>query len=261
MSNTTGGGPTSSGAAPHDDLGALAEGARAFGLALDAAQLAAFARYRALLLDWNRRVNLTSITSPDAVLTRHFLDSLSVALAVPPTVRAGVPALLDVGSGAGFPGLPLAIAFPEWQVALLEATGKKVRFLEHVMAELGLTNVRAVQGRAEEIARIPTHRGRYDLVAARALAPLPTLLEYCQPFACVGGVTIALKKGDLAEELAAGRRAAVLLGGALAEPLPVAIPGLEDGRQLVVVRQVRACPAAYPRAAGAPVKRPLGGTE
>lgn len=253
-----GDGPSASGAAPGDDLGMLAKGARAFGLALDGAQLAAFARYRALLLDWNQRVNLTAITAPDAVLTRHFLDSLSVAQAVSPGMRSGAATLLDVGSGAGFPGLPLAIAFPAWRVTLLEATGKKVRFLEAVIAALELGNVRAVQGRAEEVAHAPAERGRYDLVVARALAPLPTLLEYCQPFARVGGLTVALKKGELAEELAAGRRAARLLGGTLADPLPVAVPGLDGGRVLVVARQDRACPAAYPRAAGAPVKRPLG---
>jgi 16S rRNA (guanine527-N7)-methyltransferase len=246
---------------PDDNLGDLAAGARAFGIALDAAQLAAFARLRALLLDWNQRINLTSITDPAEVVTRHFLDSLSVALALPPERRAGRLALLDVGSGAGFPGLPLAIAFPAWRVTLLEATGKKVRFLEHAIAELGLAHTRAVPGRAEEAAHTAAERGRYDVVAARALAPLPTLLEYCQPFARVGGLTVALKKGDLAAELAAGRRAAGLLGGALDAPVPVALPGLDDGRVLVVVRQVRACPPTYPRAAGAPVKRPLGAVE
>lgn len=249
------------GSAPESDLAALADGARAFGIALGAAQLAAFARHRALLLDWNQRINLTAITAPGEVLTRHFLDSLSLALAVPPSLRAGAAALLDVGSGAGFPGLPLAIAFPAWRVTLLEATGKKVRFLEHAISELRITNARALHGRAEEMAHAASDRGRYDLVAARALAALPTLLEYCQPFARVGGLTIALKKGDLAGELAAGQRAVEMLGGELHPPLPVTIPGLDDGRVLLVARQVHACPAIYPRPAGAPAKRPLGAAE
>lgn len=244
-----------------DDLSALSEGAVAFGITLDAAQLAAFARLRALLLDWNQRLNLTSITDPAEIVTRHFLDSLSVALAVPPERRARALALLDVGSGAGYPGLPLAIAFPAWRVTLLEATGKKVRFLEHVITEVGLAHTRAAQGRAEEVAHTAAERGRYDVVAARALAPLPTLLEYCQPFARVGGLSVALKKGDLIAELTVGRRAASLLGGALDAPMPVALPGLDDGRVLVVARQTRTCPAAYPRAAGAPVKRPLGAAD
>jgi 16S rRNA (guanine527-N7)-methyltransferase len=241
-----------------DDHAALVRGAEAFGIALDEQQLAAFLRYRELLLDWNTHINLTSVTDPHEVLARHFLDSLSVAAGVPAGLRARGVRLLDVGSGAGFPGLPLAIAFPRWRVTALEATGKKVRFLEHVVSELRLTNVRPLAGRAEELARQTNERGRYDVVAARAVAALPTLLEYCQPFARPGGVVIAPKKGEIAAELADGRAAAHLLGGHMDEPLPLTVPGLEDGRLLVVVHQKQACPAIYPRAAGAPQKRPLG---
>ena len=177
--------------APPEDLAPLARGAAALGIALGAEQLAAFAAYRALLLEWNARFNLTAITDPAQIVTRHFLDSLTVALGVPRARWAGAPRLLDVGSGAGFPGLALAIAFPQWHVTALEATGKKVTFLRHVAAALGLARVRVLQGRAEALAHAPAERARYDVVAARALAALPTLLEYCQPFARVGGVTIS----------------------------------------------------------------------
>ncbi|HEX8730239.1 MAG TPA: 16S rRNA (guanine(527)-N(7))-methyltransferase RsmG [Ktedonobacterales bacterium] len=246
-----------------DRLAPLLVGAAALGLSLDAAQRAQFVLLRDLLLDWNTRVNLTAITDPNEVVTRHFLDALTCALALSGERRARPLRLLDVGSGAGFPGLPLAIAFPRWRVTLLEATGKKTRFQEAAIAALGLTNVRPLHARAEELAQTPAHRGRYDVVTARAVAALPTLLEYCAPFAKVakvGGVIIAPKKGELAEELAAGRQAAALLGARLQAPIAITIPGLaEDGRALLVARQQRACPPQYPRPGGAPQKRPLGG--
>jgi 16S rRNA (guanine527-N7)-methyltransferase len=140
----------------------------------------------------------------------------------------------------------------------LEATGKKARFQQEAVAALGLENVTVITGRAEEFARKPEHRGRYDLVTARAVAALPTLLEYCCPFACAGGRIIAPKKGDLAHEVAAGAKAASLLGAKLLSPISVTIPPLADGRALLVAEQKRLCPQQYPRPAGAPAKRPLG---
>ena len=237
----------------------LVEGAAALGLALDAAQVERFARYRALLLDWNSRINLTAITDPEEVVTRHFLDSLTCAPLLPSiTPSRTTPRLVDVGTGAGFPGLPLAIALPSWDVTLLEATGKKVRFLETVIADLGLTNAHALAGRAEELAHRPELRSRCDAVTARAVAALPTLLEYSAPFARPGGTLIFPKKGDLAGEIAAGQRAAPLLGARLLAPVPVTLPPLADGRVLLVARQERPCPPQYARPAGAPVERPLG---
>lgn len=236
----------------------LRAGAASLGVTLDTAQMARFATLRDLLLDWNTRVNLTAITNPEAVVTLHFLDALTCTLAIPPDQRARALALLDVGSGAGFPGLPLAIAFPTWHVTLLEATGKKVRFQEAVIAALDLSNVRAIQGRAEEVAHDPAHRGRYDVVTARAVAALPTVLEYLAPFTRRGGVMIAPKKGELAAEIKAGARAARALGARLEPTVAARAPGLEDGRVLLIARAVAACPPEYPRAGGAPLKRPLG---
>lgn len=241
-----------------DDLRPLAEGAAALGVSLDAGQLACFARYRELLLDWNTRINLTAITDPAEIITRHFLDSLTCVLAFPPEARAVPRTLLDVGAGAGFPGLPLAIALPSWRVTLLEATAKKVRFLEAVIAALALPNATTLTGRAEELARRPEHRAAFDAVAARAVAALPTLLEYCCPFARAGGTIVMPKKGELAAELAAGAKAAPLLGAQLLPPVPIPLAALADGRVLVVARQERPCPPQYPRPAGASTKRPLG---
>ncbi|HUY78900.1 MAG TPA: 16S rRNA (guanine(527)-N(7))-methyltransferase RsmG [Ktedonobacterales bacterium] len=244
-----------------DDMAPLVAGTAALGVKLDDEQLARFVRYRELLLDWNTRINLTAITDPVEVVTRHFLDSLTCALALPADERGDrsrLRTLLDVGSGAGFPGLALAIAFPRWRITLLEATGKKVRFLETVITELGLTHARALAGRAEEVARQRDQRGHYALVVARGLSALPTLLEYCAPFARVGGLIIAPKKGDLAGEIAAGTRAAAQLGAQLRDPITITLPALADGRVLLVAQQQRPCPPTYPRAGGAPLKHPLG---
>lgn len=233
-------------------------GADGLGVALDGAQLGQFVVLRDLLLDWNTRVNLTAITDPAEVVIRHFLDSLTCAQALSQEERARPLAVLDVGSGAGFPGLPLAIAFPHWQVTLLEATGKKTRFQEAAIEALRISNTRAVSGRAEELAHLPEWRGRFDVVIARAVAALPTLLEYCAPFVRPGGRIIAPKKGDLAAELAKGERAARALGARLLASIPVTVAPLNDGRVLLVARVLRATPAEYPRAGGAPLKRPLG---
>jgi 16S rRNA (guanine527-N7)-methyltransferase len=241
-----------------NDLAPLVDGAAALGVLLNDAQLDQFRRFRDLLLDANKRVNLTAITDPAEVVTRHFLDSLTCLLAVTPDRRTQPSRLLDIGSGAGFPGIPLAIAFPGWRVTSLEATGKKARFQQETVAALGMENVTVLTGRAEELARNPEHRGKYDLVTARAVAALPTLLEYCCPFARVGGRVIAPKKGNLEDEIAAGAKAASLLGAKLLAPVPVTIPPLADGRVLLVTVQKRACPELYPRPAGAPAKHPLG---
>ncbi len=241
-----------------EDLRALGVGAAQLGVPLDTRQLAQFARLRDLLLDWSTRVNLTAITDPAEVLTKHFLDSLTCMLALPQEVRTAPKRVLDVGAGAGFPGLPLAIALPAWRVTLLEATGKKVRFIEAAITGLALPNAIAVAGRAEELAHRPAYRGAYDVVTARAVAALPALLEYCCPFARAGAMLVFPKKGELAAELAAGARAAAMLGAELLQPVPVPpLAGLTDDRVLVVARQRRPCPPQYPRAAGAPVKRPL----
>lgn len=247
-----------SGSLALEDFAPLGAGAEALGVPLDATQLDRLARYRTLLLEWNARFNLTAITDPAEIVTRHFLDALTCIAALPRAVWEGDALLLDVGSGAGFPGLPLAIALPRWRVTLLEATAKKVRFLETVIAQLGLRNAQALAGRADEVVRRPGQRAHYDVVVARALAALPVLLEYCCPYARIGADILAPKKGDLAAEVAVGRRAAVALGARLLDPVPVRVPPLGDGRVILVARQEHACPDRFPRARGALRNRPLG---
>jgi 16S rRNA (guanine527-N7)-methyltransferase len=241
-----------------DNLSVLRAGAAAMGIPLDDGQIERFVRLRALLLDWNARINLTAITDPAEIETRHFLDSLTCVLPLPPHLWKLPQRVLDIGSGAGFPALPLAIAFPHWQVTSLDATGKKVHFQQEAVATLGLGNVRPVHGRAEELIRQPGERSRYQFVTARAVAALPTLLEYCCPFTYTSCRIVLPKKGNLTDELAAGERAAAILGALLHDPIPVSIPPLDDGRVLVVADQMRRCPSQYPRPAGAPTTHPLG---
>jgi 16S rRNA (guanine527-N7)-methyltransferase len=223
--------------------------------------LAQFQRYRQELLDWNTRVNLTAITKPEEVLIKHFLDSLSLLLALPSSLLHDETSLrlLDIGSGAGFPGLPLKIVHPSWRVVLLEATGKKVAFLQHLIDTLHLENVEAIHGRAEDLAHKREYRAAFDLVTARAVASLPTLLEYSAPFCRVGGTIILSKKGDFTHEFAHGIRAAQSLGTSLATDHLVTLPGLNDGRHLLVWKQHKLCPPQYPRSGSAIAKKPLGG--
>ena len=237
--------------------GVFIEGLRLLGLRVTERQLDQFLRYQQELLDWNTRINLTAITDPEEVLLRHFLDSLSLLL----VYDRAETRLLDIGTGAGFPGLPLKIVRPQWQVVLLEATGKKVAFLQHIIETLQLKNVVALHGQAEGLAHKAGYRASFDVVTARAVASLPTLLEYAAPFCRVGGQIILPKKGDLAEEFAQGKRAARQVGAVLKDDVPVTLSGLEDGRKLLVWEQVKKCPAQFPRSGAAIAKRPLGETK
>lgn len=243
----------------------LVRHAKEMGIPLSARQVEAFRAYRRELLEWNRKFNLTAITQEEQVEIRHFLDSLTCLAAMREVCgasarerRAGESLrLLDVGSGAGFPGLPLKIACPHWRVTLLEATGKKVRFLEHLRDVLGLGDLKILHGRAEDWARDPAHREQYDWVVARAVAEMPALAELTLPFARLGGKVIAMK-GETAEaEVARSDRAFTILGGELVKIVKIALPGLAEERRLIVVRKTACTPDAYPRRPGIPTKRPL----
>ncbi len=239
----------------------LADGARALGLSLTDDQLNAFQIYYETLIAWNARVNLTRITDYEAVQVKHFLDSLSCLAAVEryraPLSRLAGLRVIDVGSGAGFPGLPLKIAFPALRLTLLEATGKKAAFLQALVERLALDGVTVVHARAEEAGQDPTHRERYDLALARALAEMAALAELTLPLVRVGGLVIAQKGEDPSAEVEAARRAIQALGGRAREILPVTVPGLEAARHLVVLEKVSTTPHPYPRRPGIPAKRPL----
>jgi 16S rRNA (guanine527-N7)-methyltransferase len=217
-------------------------------VALSDGQLRQFEVYRDELLDWNQRVNLTAITEPEAVDRLHFADSLACLMEPLPSGAR----VLDVGAGAGFPGLPMKVARPDLHMTLLEATGKKARFLEHIVSALGLAEVAVVNDRAETA---PGREG-FDAVVARGVGALAALLELTLPFCRLGGKVLVHKKGaHLSAELAAAAHALVILGGELQPSHSYTLEG--EPRQIVVISKVRSTPAAYPRRPGMPAKHPL----
>lgn len=234
----------------------LAHIAEALGLTLDHRQLQQFEEYYRLLIAANQRVNLTSVTGCEEVQRRHFGESLAVAAALyqAGTLQPGQAArTIDLGAGAGFPGLPIKIAHPSLQLTLLESAAKKTRFLEEVVERLALADVVVVTGRAESVAHESAHREAYDLALARAVAPLPVLVELALPFLRLGGVLAAPKGSRAAQEVAAAAAALRACGGRLysAERLP------ESPLTLVLVEKVAPTPSTYPRRPGIPAKRPL----
>ena len=233
----------------------LEAGAEEWGLILTPDQVEAFELYYQQLVVWNERANLTAITDYEEVQIRHFLDSLSclqVLTDLSPEVRC-----IDIGAGAGFPGLPLKIIRPQLRLTLLESTGKKVRFLEQMVRKLGVQGVELIKGRAEELGRRPDCRESYDVALARAVAQLPVLLEYALPLLKLRGVFVAQKGMEIEDEVEDARPAMEILGGRIKEVKTVQVPGIEAPRHLVVVEKVVPTPQEYPRRAGIPAKRPL----
>ena len=235
------------------DAALLSAGAREFKLDLTPAQLDQFSRYADLLMEWNERLNLTSITDPREIVIKHFLDSLSVA----PRIPAGSLKLIDVGAGAGLPGLPIKLARPNISLTLLEATRKKCDFLQAVIEELKLDHTSVVNARAEEAGRTAEHREQYDIAVARAVADLPVLAEYLLPFVKVGGVAIAQKAGGMEDEVDRAETAILLLGGLSGEIVRVRVPGLDTERTLIIMEKIARTPDDYPRRTGVPSKKPL----
>ena len=233
----------------------LSNGAKQFNLSLSTAQLSAFQSYSRELIAWNQQVNLTRIIESEEIAVKHFLDSLSVCLALPEA--SSNLRVIDVGTGAGFPGVPLKIALPHLKLTLLESTAKKTKFLYHLVETLQLSHVTIVTARAEEIGQQPAHRERYDVAVARAVAGLPVLAEYMLPLVKMGGLMIAQKGQHPAGEVEQSAQALKTLGGKVAQILPVTIPNLEGERHLVVINKIRPTPKTYPRRPGVPAKTPL----
>ena len=233
----------------------LNSGAIKLGLRLNPGQLEQFSIYYQELVDWNKRVNLTAITDYEEVQIKHFLDSLTVTLALKQPLASFH--LIDVGTGAGMPGIPLKILLPNIRLVLLAATAKKAAFLQHLKQKLGLDNVEIVVGRAEEVAHLGEYRERFDIVLSRAVAPLPTLVEFTLPFCTIGGSFIAQKKGAVDLEINRATKAISTLGGNLREVKRVDLAEFSDERRLIIIDKVSVTPPQYPRRPAYLAKRPL----
>ena len=235
----------------------LKTGAAKLGVELNSSQLEQFHSYYRELVEWNQKINLTSITEFKEVQLKHFLDSLTVSIAFKQPVAGKGLRIIDVGSGAGFPGFPLMIAFPFIKLVLLEATAKKAAFLYHLTQKLGLDDVEVIVGRAEEVAHKSQYREQFDIVASRAVAPLPALIELTLPFCAIGGSVILQKKGDIKDEVSRAARAIEILGGSKLKSKRIELAELADDRYLLIINKVKPTPTKYPRRPGIPAKRPI----
>ncbi|MBR1477261.1 MAG: 16S rRNA (guanine(527)-N(7))-methyltransferase RsmG [Lachnospiraceae bacterium] len=226
----------------------------ALGISIDDEKLSQLMKYYEMLIETNKVMNLTAITEFDDVMKKHFVDSLSI---VKTDVFKEEASLIDIGTGAGFPGLVLKIVFPALKVTLLDSLNKRINFLNSVIEELNLKNIEAIHGRAEELAKNSKYREQYDLCVSRAVANMSTLSEYCLPFVSIGGYFIPYKSEKISEELNAAKKALLLLGGSLKEQVEFMLPASDIYRNLVVVKKEKPSPKKFPRKAGMPAKEPL----
>ncbi|SFT70021.1 16S rRNA (guanine527-N7)-methyltransferase [Selenomonas sp. GACV-9] len=232
----------------------MRQAAAEYGLELSETQLVQFNRYYELLVEWNKVMNLTAITEPHEVAVKHMIDSLT---AYDEELFTDGATVIDVGTGAGFPGLPLKIFAPHIKLTLMDSLNKRVKFLQTVVDELGLTDVSCVHARAEEGARNKTYREQFDIAVSRAVARLPVLCEYCMPFVKRGGHFLALKGMQYQEEQQEAVKAIKVMGGSETKTRSVKLPGLDDVRAVIDITKGMPTPKAYPRKAGTPAKNPL----
>lgn len=224
------------------------------GLSVDERQAEQFDLYYQILIQWNSFMNLTAITDFEEVVRKHFVDSLSIIQVINPK---DVDNLIDIGTGAGFPGIPLKIMYPHLKVTLLDSLKKRIDFLQEVVGQLKLEGIEAIHGRAEDYAKKGKKREQYDLCVSRAVANLSTLSEYCLPYVKIGGAFIPYKSGEVEKELEKAKSAVFLLGGKTEASKTFKLPGTGIGRSLLYIRKVNGCPVKYPRRSGMPAKEPL----
>ena len=224
------------------------------GIALNEKQKEQFVSFYELLVEWNKVMNLTAITEKEEVNEKHFIDSLSIVKAVD---MNSVTTVVDIGTGAGFPGIPLKIAFPHLKVMLLDSLNKRIRFLDTAIDTLGLEHIDTNHVRAEDFAKIPEYREQFDICVSRAVANLTTLSEYCMPYVRKQGLFVPYKSGEIDNEVIQSKGAIHILGGKLENVVKFQLPGSEINRSFVMIRKIQNTPKKYPRKAGLPAKEPL----
>jgi 16S rRNA (guanine527-N7)-methyltransferase len=236
-----------------EGINELRNGLKELGMEPDEKQTGQFMEYYRLLISWNEVINLTAITELKEVVVKHFIDSLAIVKAINPSCDR----IIDVGTGAGFPGIPIKLMFPGINMVLLDSLNKRIRFLDEVISKLDLANISTVHGRAEDLGRDSLHRGQYDICVSRAVARLAVLAEYCIPFVKQGGSFVAYKSGNVEEELREAAGAVRLLGADIEKVNEFIIPGTDIRRTLIVIRKTKDTPAKYPRTAGKAAREPL----
>ena len=223
-------------------------------IVLNDKQIQQFEQYYNILVEWNKVMNLTAITKYEEVIEKHFLDSLTIVDAIN---MEKIETLIDVGTGAGFPGIPLKIAFPHLKVTLLDSLNKRIKFLNEVIDLLELDDIKTIHGRAEDYAKQAEYREQYDICVSRAVANLATLSEYCLPYVKVDGLFVPYKSGEIDEELKSSEKAVSILGGKVEEVDKFQLPGTDIGRSFVKIHKIKETKKKYPRKAGMPTKEPL----
>lgn len=226
------------------------------GISLSDQQMNQFYQYYELLIEWNKVMNLTAITELEEVVSKHFVDSMTLVKAVADLGERDA-SVIDVGTGAGFPGIPLKIAFPNLRITLLDSLNKRIKFLDEVIAQLGLKDIVTIHGRAEDFGKNPKYREQFDFCVSRAVANAATLSEYCLPFVKVGGSFIPYKSGKIDDELDAGKKAIKTVGGEIKDVVRFQLASADADRALVVIKKTEKTPKKFPRKAGVPSKEPI----
>lgn len=232
----------------------LIENIKMISVELTNKQVSQFIKFYEMLVEWNKVMNLTGITEYDEVVMKHFVDSLSI---VKVNGFDNVTSIIDVGTGAGFPGIPLKIVFPEIKITLLDSLNKRIKFLNAVIDELELENIETIHGRAEDFSKKEDYREQYDLCVSRAVANLATLSEYCLPYVKEDGYFLPYKSGDIKEEAANSKKAVKILGGSIEDIISFEIPDTDMARTILKIHKTKATPKRFPRKAGLPTKEPI----
>jgi len=240
-----------------DDENILIDGCQKMGININNEQIRKFSRYLELLVQWNQKINLTSLKNPQEIIIKHFLDSISCVKVINKYINTEGISVIDVGTGAGFPGIPIKIICPSIRLSLLEARKKKTRFLEKVTEEMNFQQVEILNGRAETFGKCPDYREKYDITISRAVAPLNILSEYCLPLVRVGGLFVAQKGRSYKKETEKSFKTIQVLGGELIGVENVRIPFIDQERHLLLIKKIKGTPSKYPRKEGFPQKRPL----